>query len=250
MKGARYGQHFLTDLRVAAREIDYADIHSNETVLEIEPGQGVLTKIMAEKASQIIAVEIDKQLVDKLQRIMPGNVTILQGDVCKFDFNDLPKFSKVVANLPFQISSEITFKLLTYPFVKAVLMYQKDFAERMVAKSGTKTYGRLSVGVYYKTHCRILERVPCSCFFPRPKVDACIVELVPRDIPPFIVSDESFFSEVTKQLFMHRRKKIGTIVAASFHVKNDVPFAESRVEELSPADIGVLADYLFKAIEY
>jgi 16S rRNA (adenine1518-N6/adenine1519-N6)-dimethyltransferase len=127
-------------------------------------------------------------------------------------------------------------------------MYQKDFADRMVAKPGTKTYGRLSVGVYYKTHCRILERVPRSCFFPHPQVDACIVELVPREKPPFFVCDESFFSEVTKQLFMHRRKKIGTTVAASFKVKNDVPFAEKRVEQLSPADIGILADFLFETL--
>lgn len=249
MKGARFGQHFLTDLRVAAREIGYADIQSNEIVLEIGPGHGVLTKILAAQASQVIAVEIDTQLVDELQRTMPENVSIYQGDVCKFNFNEMPKFSKVVANLPFQISSEITFKLLTYPFEKAVLMYQKDFADRMVAKHGTKTYGRLSVGVYYKTHCRILERVPRSCFFPRPQVDACIVELVPRDSPPFRVSDESFFSEVTKQLFMHRRKKIGTTIASSFKVKDDVPFAERRVEQLSPADIGVLADYLFEVLE-
>ena len=249
MKGARFGQHFLTDLRVAAREIEYADIQSNEVILEIGPGHGVLTKMLAEQAAQVLAVEIDRQLVDELQRTMPENVMVYLGDVCKFDLNELPKFSKVVANLPFQISSEITFKLLTYPFEKAVLMYQKDFAERMVAKSGTKTYGRLSVGVFYKTHCRILERVPQSCFFPRPQVDACIVELVPRDSPPFMVADESFFSEVTKQLFMHRRKKIGTTVAASFKVKHGVPFAERRVEQLSPADIGVVADYLFEVLE-
>ena len=95
----------------------------------------------------------------------------------------------------------------------------------------------------------ILERVLQSCFFPRPQVDACIVELVPRDSPPFMVADESFFSEVTKQLFMHRRKKIGTTVAASFKVEHGVPFAESRVEQLSPADIGVVADYLFEVLE-
>ena len=249
MKGARLGQHFLTDIRVAAREIAYADIQPYETVLEIGPGHGVLTKLLAEKAQQVVAVEIDTRLVDELERTMPENVHIIPGDVCKLVLKDLPVFSTVVANLPFQISSEITFKLLEYPFRKAVLMYQKDFADRMVATWGTKTYGRLSVGVYYKTQCRILERVPRSCFYPRPQVDACVVELMPWEKPPFDIRDEKLFFEVTRQLFMHRRKKIKTTLSSSFNIKNGVPFGDRRVEELSPAQIGELSDFLYDCLE-
>jgi 16S rRNA (adenine1518-N6/adenine1519-N6)-dimethyltransferase len=249
MKRVRFGQHFLTDTNIAYREIEYADLQPDETVLEIGPGHGVLTKILAKKAAHVIAIELDTKLVDELQNTMPKNVQIVQGDACKLDFTEIPRFTKIVANLPFQISSEITFKLLSYQFDKAVMMYQKDFANRMVAQQGTKIYGRLSVGVFYKTLCRILERVPRNCFSPRPQIDACIVELLPRQKPPFKVTDESYFFEVTKQLFLHRRKMIGTTISLSFNIKGNVPFADMRVEQLSPAEIGLLSNFVYNALE-
>ena len=172
----KIGQNFLIDKQVVKREINYADLSKNDIVLEIGPGEGILTKILATKAKKVIAIEIDSRLVEKLEPTLPDNVRLINSDVLKIDFNTIPAFNKVVSNLPFQISSPITFKLLEYPFTKAVLIYQKDFADRMVAKQGSKDYSRLSVGVYYKAHCRILETVSRKCFYPTPKVDSCIIE--------------------------------------------------------------------------
>jgi len=147
----KLGQHFLVDEQVAGRETTYANIGKDDVVLEIGPGKGVLTQLLARDAKKVIAVEIDRFFVEELKNKMPSNVEVIHADVLKIDFNTLPLFNKIVSNLPFQISSPVTFKLLEYPFSKAVLIYQKDFADRMIAVPGTKDYSRLSVGVYYKT---------------------------------------------------------------------------------------------------
>ena len=242
----KLGQHFLIDKSVAAREIHYASIMGDDVVLEVGPGPGVLTELLAHRAKQVVAIEIDERLVQKLVSWAPDNVQIIHGDALKTDFTRLPSFNKIVANLPFQISSPLTFKLLRYPFSQAVLMYQKDFAKRMIASPGTKAYSRLSVGVQYKAQCRILETVPRTCFSPQPKIDSCIVELVPRKKPLFRVVDEAFFFDITKTLFNHRRKKIKNTVEEAFHVKEtDLPYENRRVEELTPEQIGELSNVLF-----
>ncbi|MCK5459008.1 MAG: methyltransferase domain-containing protein, partial [Thermoplasmatales archaeon] len=120
----KLGQHFLIDKHVAEREITYADIGTDDVVLEIGPGKGILTQLLAKKAKKIIAIEIDSALVEKLENTVPGNVSVIHADIMKIDFNTLPRFNKIVSNLPFQISSPVTFKLLKYPFSKAVLIYQ------------------------------------------------------------------------------------------------------------------------------
>ena len=171
MAKKKLGQHFLIDKNIAAREIAYASIRSDDIVLEIGPGKGVLTRLLAQKAKQVIAIEIDNDLLQKLKSSLPDNVRLIHGDALKVDFNSLPSFDKIVANLPFQISSPVTFKFLQHKFSKAILIYQKDFADRMVALPGSKDYSRLSVGVYYKAYCKILEIVPNTCFFPQPKID-------------------------------------------------------------------------------
>lgn len=245
MTKKKFGQHFLTDLSVAQREIRYAEVTQDDTVLEIGPGRGILTKLLAEKAKQVIAIEIDEQLVAYLQTIMPKNVQIIQGDAVKLDFHMFPRFTKVVANLPFQISSAITFKLLNYDFSKAVLMYQKEFAERMVAKPGSKNYSRLSVAIYYKTTCRQVEIVSKKCFFPRPKVDSSIVILTPRKTPPFPVENESFFFTLTRELFNHRRKKIKHVLRYLFEeLSEEIPYQNMRVEQLTPEEIAGLSNLL------
>ncbi|UCD13267.1 MAG: ribosomal RNA small subunit methyltransferase A [Thermoplasmatales archaeon] len=246
MAKKKIGQNFLIDQQVAEREVQYVNPDKEDVVLEIGPGKGVLTIPLAEKVKKVIAVEIDSQLVKKLKTTLPDNVTLINADVLKIDFNTLPIFNKIVSNLPFQISSPITFKLLAYPFSKAILIYQKDFAERMVAISGSKQYSRLSVGIYYKTHCRILEIVPKEFFYPVPKVDSCIVELIPREKPPFDVTNEQFFFDMTKKLFSLRRKKIKNILKDVYGKLENHPYIDKRVEELTPQQIGELSNFLFK----
>ncbi len=152
----RKGQYILKDRELISRQIDYAGLTGEETVLEIGPGLGALTYILAEKAAKVLAIEKDKRLYSYLKDKIPPNVELIKGDVLKCP---LPDFDVVVSNLPYQISSPVTFRLLKHGFRKGVLMYQKEFAQRMVAKCGDKTYSRLSINVYYKAYCRVLEYV-------------------------------------------------------------------------------------------
>ena len=246
MPKQKMGQHFLINQNVAEREVAYASLRKDDVVLEIGPGKGILTHLLAQKVRQVIAIELDPYLVESLQSSLPDNVLLIHDDAVRIDFCSLPKFHKIVANLPFQISSPITFKFLQYPFSKAVLIYQKDFAERMIAGPGEKHYSRLSVGIYYKTHCRILEQVPRTDFHPVPNVDSCIVELIPRTYPPFQVKNEDFFFAFTKFLFTHRRKQIKNSLKYEQDVDEDLPYLDQRVEALSPQQIGRLADLVFE----
>ena len=244
------GQHFLINPYVAKREIKYAMIEPDDIVLEVGPGKGFLTRLLADKAKQVYAIELDERLVPLLQSNLPDNVVVIHADAVTFDFSKIEGFTKVVSNLPFQISSPFTFKLLGMMFDRAVLIYQKEFALRMIASHNSPEYSRLSVGVYYKSFCTIKEVIPPSCFHPRPLVDSAMVELKPRNTPPFIVQDEKFFFDVTRLLFNHRRKKIRTVLSKHFDVDVlDLIYADSRVETLSPEQIGEVSDQLLQRVQ-
>jgi 16S rRNA (adenine1518-N6/adenine1519-N6)-dimethyltransferase len=257
----RKGQYILTDENVIARQIRYADIDKTNTVLEIGPGLGAITFPLAEGAGKVIAIEQDVQSYEYLKDRIPGNVELILGDALKLD---LPKFDICVSNLPYGISSPITFRLLEHVFERAVLMYQQEFAERMVANPGETAYSRLSIMVYYRAKCGILERVPKKAFYPQPDVDSAIVGLAPRK-PPFIVNNEDFFFRVVKELFSTRRKKIRNSISrliegelrrkgnftASLQKKiiDSLPFGDSRVEMLTSEQLGQLSDTLYMLLE-
>lgn len=243
----KLGQNFLIDPNTATLEVNYADIKKDDVVLEVGPGKGILTKLLAKNAEKVIAVEIDKSLVETLKDTLPSNVTLIHSDVLKLDFEKLPRFNKVVSNLPYQISSPFTFKLLDYSFDLAVLVYQKEFAQRMVAKPGSKTYSRLSVNVYYKAECSLLRIVSKNVFYPIPKVDSAIVKLVPRKVPAFNVENEEFFKSFVNVLFSHRRKKIRNIIKDKYgFYLTDNLYNDKRVDSLTPEEIGLLSDIVFK----
>jgi len=248
-KTKRYGQNFLVDRNIALAEVKYADITKDDVVLEIGPGKGILTCLLAERAKRVIAIEIDKDLIKNLESNLPDNVILIKDDVLNVNFKDLPCFNKIVSNLPFKISSPVTFKILDYDFDVAYLIYQKEFADRMVAKPNSKNYSRLSVGVYYKAFCEIIRYVPKTCFNPQPKVDSCIVKLLPKKSPPFNLENEEFFFDLTKKLFNHRRKKVKYTIKNEFSINdNCIPFLDERVENLSPEDIGDLSNIIYKKI--
>jgi len=238
------GQNFLVDGRIADRQIEYASLKDRDVVLEIGAGYGVLTKRIAAKAGKVVAVEMDSSLADTLEGI--PNADVIRDDVLNVDLNSL-KFNKVIANLPYQISSPVTFKLLDTTFELGVLMYQKEFAERLVAGPGSKDYSRLSVMASYAADWEILEVVPPSAFRPRPKVYSAIVRVVPGK-PKFEVADRRIFSETVRVLFSHRRKKIknslvvGGLLTAD--EADDVPYGEQRVEEIPPHAIGEISDMI------
>jgi len=245
----KLGQNFLTDINTAKREVQYAEIKSDDIVLEVGPGKGILTKILAEKAKKVIAVEIDKKLVEDLRRILPDNVELLNEDILKIDLNKLSKFNKIVTNLPYQISSPFIFKILEYNFEKAILILQKEFAERLVAEPGDKAYSRLTVSVFYKAYCEMLETVPKGRFNPVPKIDSAIIEIIPRKYKPFELKDEELFYDLVKKLFSHRRKKIKTILKNKYRIESkDLPYLDYRVEKLDPKQIGLLSNELKKLL--
>ncbi len=240
------GQHFLVDARVAARQLNYADLHASDVVLEIGPGLGVLTRALVERADHVIAIESDRRFAAYLRKAVPG-AEIVHGDALAVDW---PSFDVMVSNLPYQISSPLTFRLLDTPFDRAILMYQWEFARRMVAAPGTRDYSRLSVGVYVRAACRILERVPRNAFHPQPQVDSALVRLEPRP-SPFPIADSEAFDAVVAALFEHRRKTVenGLRLAWSAFAPSpealearlrDLPFRGDRVEHLRPEDIEVV----------
>lgn len=246
----RLGQHFLVDERIAHRHVEYAGIAATDVVLEIGPGLGVLTRPLLRKAAKVVAVERDRRLAKAL-RAFGGNLEILEGDAVKVP---LPPFDVVVSNLPYQISSPITFRLLDLPFRRAALMYQEEFADRLVAKCGDDAYSRLSVNAYVKARVELVERVPRSAFWPSPKVDSAIVLLEPRP-PPFKISDRALFGAVVDATFQHRRKAIENGLRLSWPrfaptaeafdaIVAQAPHLRRRPEELTPEQFGELADAL------
>lgn len=237
------GQNFLTDERVAQRHVDYADIQKGDRVLEVGPGLGILTNILVGKSDDVTCIELDEILADYIEETYGGRVKLVRGDAMKVDF---PPFDRFVSNLPYSISTPVIFKLLEHDFKKAVVMVQKEFAERMVADVGLPDYSRLTVNMFYRADCRILETVPASRFKPRPKVDSALVEIVPRPAP-FKVMDERTFFKVTEIAFNHRRKKIGTSLKSAGLIPKDadIPYLDDRIETLTPEQIGELSDAVF-----
>ena len=242
------GQHFLIDPRVATRQISYARIGSSDLVLEIGPGLGVLTRLLAERAKRVIAIESDRRFAAYLRRRLP-EVDVIQGDALRVDW---PRFDVMASNLPYQISSPLTFRLLDHAFDRAVLMYQWEFARRMRASPGTADYSRLTVGVYRRAACEILERVPRNAFYPQPRVDSAIVSLVPRP-SPFPLEEPGRFDAVVDALFAHRRKtvenglRLGWAAFARSREELEallpgVPHRTRRVGELSPEEIARIAE--------
>ncbi len=232
---ARYSQNFLVNPRIADFIVEQAELNEDDVVLEIGPGRGILTERMLRKCS-VVAVEIDPELCEALELIFPdevesGRLRVICGDALHVK---MPEFTKVVANVPYHISSPLLFRLLEHEFSIGVLMLQKEFAERLVAGPGSKKYGRLSVMMYYHGEAEILKYVKMGNFRPVPKVDSAIVRIIRMDR---FCHDRKILEEVVRRLFEQRRKKIRNILG-------DVPYGDKRVEELSPEQICEVAKYV------
>jgi 16S rRNA (adenine1518-N6/adenine1519-N6)-dimethyltransferase len=248
------GQHFLVDHTVIERQVRYAKIKKGERVLEIGAGLGFLTDDLLKAGAEVVAIESDRKFCEYLREKFGDRLELIEGDATKVV---LPEFDKVVSNLPYQISSEITFRILeTRKFDIAILMYQKEFAERMVAGEISALYGRLSVMAAYRADCEILEIVNRRCFWPQPKVDSALVLMKSRP-PRFQPKDEKLFVDIVRVLFSHRRKKISNgmvALAGQLGISRDrmkelvpeMPYADDRVEMLSPEEIGEIADWFFE----
>ena len=208
----KLGQNFLIKRGIVDEIVHAAELTVGEPVLEVGPGIGTLTQGLAQSGADVTAIELDRRLLEVLDTTLASydNVRIIHGDVLKLDVPTIMnhKSFKVVANLPYYITTPIIMSLLEskLPIERLVVMVQKEVALRMVAKPGTKDYGALSVAVQYYTEPDIVLDVPPKSFLPAPAVTSSVIRCVLRDKPPVDVIDEKLFFRVVKAGFAQRRK--------------------------------------------
>lgn len=208
----KLGQNFLIKRGIVDEIVHAAELTAGEPVLEVGPGIGTLTQGLAQSGADVTAIELDRRLLEVLDTTLASydNVRIIHGDVLKLDVPTIMnhKSFKVVANLPYYITTPIIMSLLEskLPIERLVVMVQKEVALRMIAKPGTKDYGALSVAVQYYTEPDIVLDVPPKSFLPAPAVTSSVIRCVLRDKPPVDVIDEKLFFRVVKAGFAQRRK--------------------------------------------
>jgi len=217
----KLGQNFLIDGKVVDGIVAAAQLQPGEQVLEIGPGIGTLTQGLAETGAAVTSVELDRHLIDILAKTLEGydNVRIVHGDFLKLDISreiTAPHY-KIIANLPYYITTPIIMRILEerMPVELLVTMVQKEVAERMVAKPGTKEYGALSVAVQYYTEPEIVFIVPPAAFIPPPAVESAVIRCVVRKQPPVEVQQEKMFFRVVKAAFSQRRKTLQNCLKAA-----------------------------------
>ena len=214
----KFGQNFLIDTSVLERIVAAAQITGEDCVLEIGPGIGTMTQYLAERAREVVAVEIDRNLIPVLQDTLSGydNVTLVNDDILKVDIRKLVEEKnggrpiRVVANLPYYITTPIIMTLLEghVPLKSITVMVQKEVAERMQTGPGTKDYGALSLAVQYYAKPEVVANVPPNCFIPRPNVGSAVIHLVRYEEPPVEVEDEKKMFSLIRASFNQRRKTL------------------------------------------
>ena len=227
----KLGQNFLIKRGIVDEIVHAAELTVGEPVLEVGPGIGTLTQGLAQSGADVTAIELDRRLLEVLDTTLASydNVRIIHGDVLKLDVPTIMNHKpfKVVANLPYYITTPIIMSLLEskLPIERLVVMVQKEVALRMIAKPGTKDYGALSVAVQYYTEPDIVLDVPPKSFLPAPAVTSFVIRCVLRDKPPVDVIDEKLFFRVVKAGFAQRRKTFSNTMKTT-------GLTRDRIEEL------------------
>ena len=213
------GQNFLIDPNILRNIVSHAYLTENSGAIEIGPGIGALTEHLAREAKKVVSFEIDQRLLPVLEDTLSpyDNVTIVHSDILKADVvkvieQEMPGIEDimVVANLPYYVTTPILMKLLNdrLPIRGFVVMMQKEVADRITAKPGTKAYGSLSIAIQYYCTAEIAMVVPKTVFMPQPNVDSAVIRLIKHNTPPVEVIDEDFLFEVSRASFAQRRKTI------------------------------------------
>ncbi|MDY4838060.1 MAG: 16S rRNA (adenine(1518)-N(6)/adenine(1519)-N(6))-dimethyltransferase RsmA [Roseburia sp.] len=238
----KFGQNFLIDTHVLDKIINAAEITKEDFVLEIGPGIGTMTQYLCENAREVVAVEIDKNLIPILEDTLKeyDNVTVINEDVLKVDINKLAeeknnkKPIKVVANLPYYITTPIIMGLFEshVPIDSITIMVQKEVAERMQVGPGTKEYGALSLAVQYYAKPEIIANVPPNCFMPRPKVGSAVIRLTRHKETPVQVEDEKLMFRIIRASFNQRRKTLVNGLKNSGELSLSKEIIEESIEEL------------------
>ncbi|NOY84128.1 MAG: ribosomal RNA small subunit methyltransferase A [Nitrospirae bacterium] len=255
----KWGQNFLTDPNIVNKILDAALLQSGESVLEIGPGKGFMTRRILARGARLKAIEIDPDLVAFIQsEIMAPDetFTLIHQDALRYDYQNMSAPYKVVANLPYNISTPLLFRLLEEKtrITQMVLMLQKEVAERITASPGTKSYGALSVILQFFADVKILFNVSPHCFYPKPKVSSAVISIIPLQKPRIVVQDEGFFLKIVKGAFLYRRKQVlNALVCAGFseeHLKiafeNMKCDPKRRGETFTLAEFACLSDTVYK----
>lgn len=247
------GQNFMIEPSLYPKLCVYAELDSLDVVLDAGAGFGFLARFLSKKCKEVIAVEKDRQVSAVLREQIKGvgNLTVVEGDVLKVA---LPDFNKVIAIPPYYLSSQLVLWLLERKIDCAILILQKEFADRLVASVGSEEYGWLTVVAGRHAEVTLLDLVPQEMFYPKPEVDSVILSLKPWNKPLFEVKDAVFFKQMVKWLFTQRNKKLGKAIVPflkntlklckeeSVKLALTLPFRDKRARELSPKNFGELAN--------
>lgn len=249
------GQNFMVEPSLYPKLFAYASLSPSDVVLDAGAGFGFLSRFLSDKCKGVVAVEKDYELAKVLreQTKSYGNIVVVEGDVLKAD---LPPFNKVVAVPPYYLSSQLVLWLFKRRVDCAVMILQKEFAMRLVAKIGSEDYGWLTVVAYQNAEVELLDDVPKTMFYPQPEVDSITLKLTPRVTKPFEVKNQDGFIRLVKWLFTQRNKKLSKALtpyiksifkldkADTEKLISTLPFRDKRVRELSPETFGVISNAL------
>lgn len=266
----KFGQNFLINPKVLEDIMNAADVGKDDFVLEIGPGIGTMTQYLCERARQVTAVEIDRNLIPILEETLAeyDNVEVINQDVLKMDLlafvheknDDQP--IKVVANLPYYITTPIIMGLFEshVPIESITIMVQKEVADRMQAGPGTKDYGALSLAVQYYSKAEIMINVPPGCFMPQPKVGSAVIRLSGYKKPPVEIQSEKLLFQIIRASFNQRRKTL----ANGLNNSPQIPLSKEKIQEsilqlgvsptirgeaLSLQQFGELSDIIYQKME-
>ena len=248
----RFGQNFLIDLNIHELIVNAAEVGPDDVVLEIGPGAGAMTALMAARGAVVVAVDIDPAMVALTSEAVAGlpNVRVLQADALAGKHvispevldhvraglaNAPEKRLKLVANLPFNVATPIVGNLLVHPElcpVRMVVTIQLELAERMIAEPKTEAYGALSVLVQALADVSLVRVLPPSVFWPRPKVESAVVSIVPNPAKRALVGDVAWFHQIVRQLFLHRRKNLRVVLHGLFRDRWSKPEIDALLETL------------------
>ncbi|MBO5143794.1 MAG: 16S rRNA (adenine(1518)-N(6)/adenine(1519)-N(6))-dimethyltransferase RsmA [Clostridia bacterium] len=254
----KLGQNFLINQEIIDEIIKKSQITKEDTVLEIGPGLGSLTKALMQNAKRVIAVELDENMVNILNnRFNNENLEIINEDILKVNLNEITdKYGKikVVANLPYYITTPIVMKLLEeeYNIESITVMVQKEVGERLCAEPGSRDFGAVTIGVNFYSKAKIIIDVPKDNFMPIPEVDSCVIKLEILKEPPVILKDKKRFFRLVKAAFSQRRKTINNSLASGEFSKENVLTAltklgidaKLRAEDLSIQDFANITNEL------